>query len=250
MASLPIRALAERLWRGKARAVKLAILETGRPPGDLASRFGDYPTMFEQLLGDRFEFESYDVAAGRLPTDAHQVYLITGSPAGVYEPVPWIAPLCEFIRSAKDSRMVGICFGHQVMAEALGGHVERSTKGWGAGLHRYELMDWQPWMDGDGTIDVPASHQDQVVLPPPNTVITAQSSFTPFAGLAWTDRPAISFQFHPEFSPAFAKALIEQRYDIVPDPDAAIASLDAPNDNERVGEWIRRFLTFQSGRRN
>ena len=72
----------------------------------------------------------------------------------------------------------------------------------------------------------------------------AQSAFTPFAGLAlaWTDRPAISFQFHPEFAPAFAKALIEQRYDIVPDPDAAIASLDAPNDNARVGGWIRRFL--------
>ena len=64
--------------------------------------------------------------------------------------------------------------------------------------------------------------------------------FTPLAALAWTDRPAISFQFHPEFSAAFAKALIEKRYDIVPDPDAAIASLDAPNDNARVGGWIRR----------
>ena len=62
------------------------------------------------------------------------------------------------------------------------------------------------------------------------------------AGLAWTDRPAISFQFHPEFSPAFAKALIQRRYDVVPDPDTAIASLDAPNDNGRVGRWIRNFL--------
>jgi GMP synthase-like glutamine amidotransferase len=228
--------------------VKLAILETGRPPGDLAERFGDYPAMFAGLLGRDFETEAFDVRAGRFPSGGHDAVLITGSPAGVYDPLPWIAPLCEFIRSAKDSRMVGICFGHQIMAEALGGHVEKSDKGWGAGLQRYELMDWQPWMDGDETIDVPASHQDQVVRPPPNTEITAQSAFTPFAGLAWTDRPAISFQFHPEFSPAFAKALIEQRYDIVPDPGAVIASLDAPNDNERVGEWIRRFLSFKSGR--
>jgi GMP synthase-like glutamine amidotransferase len=72
--------------------------------------------------------------------------------------------------------------------------------------------------------------------------VVASSDFTPFAGLAWTDRPAISFQFHPEFTPAFAKALIAERYDIVPNPDAAIASLDAPNDNARVGSWIRRFL--------
>ena len=77
---------------------------------------------------------------------------------------------------------------------------------------------------------------------PPGTEVVARSGFTPFAALAWTDRPAISFQFHPEFSPAFAKALIEKRYDIVPDPVGAIASLDAPNDNERVGSWIRRFL--------
>ena len=65
---------------------------------------------------------------------------------------------------------------------------------------------------------------------------------TPFAALAWTDRPAISFQFHPEFSVAYAKALIEKRYDRVNDPDAALASLDAPNDNEVVGGWIRKFL--------
>ena len=79
-------------------------------------------------------------------------------------------------------------------------------------------------------------------MQPPNTDIVAQSSFTPFAALAWTDRPAISFQFHPEFSVGYAKALIEKRYDRVNDPDAAIASLDAPNDNARVADWMRRFL--------
>ena len=139
--------------------------------------------------------------------------------------------------------MVGVCFGHQVMAEALGGHVEKSDKGWGAGLHRYEIVRREPWMDAADEIAAPASHQDQVVVQPPNTEIVAASAFTPFAALAWTDRPAITFQFHPEFTPEFAKALIEQRYDIVPDPDAAIASLGAPNDNARVGGWISRFLT-------
>ena len=66
---------------------------------------------------------------------------------------------------------------------------------------------------------------------------------TPFAALAWTDRPAISFQFHPEFTPAYAKALIDARRDRMPDADARIATLDAPNDTARVGSWIRRFLT-------
>ena len=168
--------------------------------------------------------------------------LITGSPAGVYDPLPWIAPLMDFIRSADGAKMIGVCFGHQVMAEALGGHVEKSDKGWGAGLHRYAVVRDERWIDSAGTIAIPASHQDQVIMQPPNTNVVAASDFTPFAALAWTDRPAISFQFHPEFSPAFAKALIEKRYDRIPEPEAAIASLDAPNDNHAVGGWIRRFL--------
>ena len=221
----------------------LAILETGRPPGDLAQTCGSYPQMFGELLGPGFEVESFDVQAGHLPDSAaHGAYLITGSPAGVYDPLPWIEPLLAFIREARDAKMVGVCFGHQAMAEALGGHVEKSDKGWGAGLHRYTVVRSEPWIDTAGTIAIPASHQDQVIVQPPNTEVVAASDFTPFASLAWTDRPAISFQFHPEFSPAFAKALIEKRYDVVPDPDAAIASLDAPNDNSVVGGWIRRFL--------
>ena len=223
--------------------MKLAILETGRPPGNLAEQFGSYPMMFQKMLGFGFETESFDVQAGELPDSSdHDAVLITGSPAGVYDPLPWIPGLLDFIRAAKASRMVGICFGHQAMAEALGGKVEKSDKGWGAGLHRYGVVRREPWLDGETEIAAPASHQDQVVVQPPNTEIVIESAFTPFAGLAWTDRPAISFQFHPEFSPAFAKALIERRYDVVPDPDTAIASLDAPNDNLRVASWIRRFL--------
>jgi GMP synthase-like glutamine amidotransferase len=223
--------------------MKLAILKTGHPPGDLAQKFGDYPSMFADLLGPDFETESFDVAAGVLPAPGmHHSYLLTGSPAGVYDPLPWIEPLKQFIRAAKDSKMVGVCFGHQIMAEALGGHVEKSDKGWGAGLHRYSILRSEPWIDTAGMIAVPASHQDQVVVQPPNCDVVAGSDFTPFAALAWIDRRAISFQFHPEFSPAFAKALIENRYDVVPDPDAAIASLDAPHDNVRVAGWIRRFL--------
>ena len=222
----------------------LAILETGRPPGDLAQPFGDYPDMLGGLLGPGFAIESFDVQAGELPRDprAHDGILITGSPAGVYDPLPWIAPLLDFIRTAGDTKMVGICFGHQAMAQALGGTVVKSDKGWGAGLHHYDVVRTEPWMDGATRIAIPASHQDQVVVRPPNTDIVAASDFTPLAALAWTDRPAISFQFHPEFSCRYAQALIRQRYDVVPDPDRAIASLDAPNDTARVGAWIRNFL--------
>jgi len=237
--------LAEAQSGGKACAMKLAILETGRPPGDLEATFGDYSAMFGHMLGDRFEIATFDVAAGHLPADPadHHAYLITGSPAGVYDPLPWIAPLLDFIRRAKDSKMVGICFGHQAMAEALGGRVEKSDKGWGAGLQNYSVVRREPWMDGERSVAIPASHQDQVIVQPPETEVVVTSNFTPYAGLAWTGRPAISFQFHPEFSAEFAKALIRERFDRVPDPAAAIASLNAPNDSALVATWIRRFLT-------
>jgi GMP synthase-like glutamine amidotransferase len=225
--------------------VKLAILVTGAPPPALAERFGRYPEMFRRLLGEDFDYSSYDVTAGELPVEvgAHEAYLATGSPAGVHDRLPWIGPAAQFLRMAKGrAKLVGICFGHQLMAEAFGGHVEKSEKGWGVGLHTYPIVRREPWMDEASLISIPASHQDQVVLQPPRTEVIASSIFTPYAALAWRDQPAVSFQFHPEFEPDYAKALIESRRERVPNADAAIASLDRPNDRQRVGEWIRRFL--------
>lgn len=224
--------------------MRVGILETGTPPAELVPRFGRYPAMLERLLGPGFDYSTWDVAGGELPGDPDEraAWLITGSPAGVYDPLPWIAPLLDFIRSATKAKLVGICFGHQAMAQALGGHVEKSDKGWGIGLHTYPLVRREPWRDDSAAVSIPVSHQDQVVLQPPGSRVVASSPFTPYAALAYRDRPAISFQFHPEFEPEFAKALIEARRDKLPEPDAAIASLDAPNDRERVGCWIREFL--------
>lgn len=227
--------------------MKIAVLETGVPPAPLTDKFGDYPAMFADLLGPGFELETFDVQTGHLPNPAaHEAVMITGSPAGVYEPLPWIPQLLEFIRATKGSRMIGVCFGHQAMAQALGGEVIKSPKGWAAGLQHYDVVQPQPWTNGERKIAIPASHQDQVVVQPPATEVVVASDFTPFASLAWTDRPAISFQFHPEFSVGYAKALIEKRYDRVNLPDQAIASLDAPNDNARVADWIRNFLNGEA----
>ncbi len=228
------------------RGVKVGILETGKPPAHLIPRFGRYPDMFRDLLGNGFDYAAFDVEAGELPADpsGHDAWIVTGSPAGVYEDRDWIAPLLAFLRRAETAKLVGICFGHQAMAHALGGHVEKSDKGWGIGLHSYPITGRKAWMDGDDAamVRVPASHQDQVALQPPETDVIASSVFTPYAGLAWRDRPALSFQFHPELSADYTKALLDSRRDRLADADAAIASLDAPNDNARVGGWIRRFL--------
>lgn len=227
--------------------MKIAALETGVPPAPLADEFGSYPAMFADLLGDGYEIDTFDVTKGEYPQRGeYPAFLVTGSPAGVYEELPWIAPLLEFIRDTREQKMIGVCFGHQAMAQALGGTVVKSEKGWGAGLHRYWVTHEAPWIHKTDTISIPASHQDQVVVQPPSTDVVAASPFTAFAALAWKDRPAISFQFHPEFTPAYAKALIEKRYDRVNDPEQALASLDEPNDNQRIATWIRRFLESPS----
>ena len=225
--------------------MRIAILETGRPPADLVPRFGTYPEMFERLLGPGFEASVFDVAAGELPErpESFPAYLVTGSPAGVYEDHVWIEPLKAFLRAASGkARIVGICFGHQIMAEAFGGRVEKSARGWGVGLQTLEILARRPFMNGEAAVSVPASHQDQIVVPPPGAEVLAGSLFSPYGILAYTDRPALSMQFHPEFEPAFAQALIESRRERLPTPDAAIASLDRPNDSACVGGWIRRFL--------
>lgn len=223
----------------------IGILETGAPPAGLAGRFGDYPDMMRAMLGEGFSAASYNVAAGEWPEgpEAHGGWIVTGSPAGVYDDLPWIQPLIAFLRDAKGkAKLVGICFGHQIMAEAFGGRVEKSDKGWGVGLHRYDIEARAPWMDDAAAIAIPVSHQDQVVVQPPASRVLAGSAFNPLGVLAYEDQPAISLQCHPEFAPAYARALIEARRDRLPDPDAAIASLDAPDDRERVARWIRRFL--------
>lgn len=229
--------------------MKIGVLRTGWPPRAEQARFGSYPDMFRRLLGeDAYGWVEFGVDQGALPEAPEDcdAYIVTGSARGVYDADPWIGQLMEFLRHAKGrAKLVGVCFGHQVMAEAFGGRVIKSPKGWGIGAQDYGVVGREPWMDSATSVRLPASHQDQVVESPPGAEVILASTFTPLAGLAYRDQPAISIQPHPEFEPAYAKALIESRREAVysdAQADMAVASYDLPDDRTRVAGWIRRFL--------
>jgi GMP synthase-like glutamine amidotransferase len=226
--------------------MRIGVLETGAPPKSLRPAYGTYPEMFQALLGDSYAYETFDVRGSLPAPESCDGFVITGSAAGVYEDLHWISPAMDWLRAARGrTKLVGVCFGHQLMAQAFGGEVTKSPKGWGVGLNRYDVVRPTPWTGGASSFAIPASHQDQVIAIPPDAEVVAASEFTPVAMLSWTDQPAISMQGHPEFTPAYATALIEsRREEKLTDAEAsrAVESLKQPDDRARVAGWIRAFL--------
>ena len=235
--------------------MKLTILETGLPPGAIRDDWPRYPAMFEDLIRPHMPgltCESIAVCDGAdLPAlDSVESVLVTGSAAGVYEDHSWMAPLFDFIRRAGAARIpqIGVCFGHQAIAAAMGARVEKSDKGWGIGRHVYDIChkpDWMSGLDGRDTFSLGVSHQDQVLSLPEGARLIAASDFTPYAALDYGRMPAISFQGHPEFSAGFCCALYNVRRGTAfsgERVDGACESLGTPVDNSLVGQWMARFL--------
>lgn len=233
--------------------MKLTILKTGQVPAPLAGRFPSYPDMFRAMFerdGARFDFDVVDVPGGAPIPDPEtlQAVLITGSPAGVYEDHPWLDPLRGFIRKAYTRRtpMVGICFGHQIIADALGGEVRKSEKGWGMGRHTYRIVNRPRYFDPPrASVSLACSHQDQVVTAPLEAKVLLASDFTPNAGLHYENGRTLTFQPHPEFEDGYASALAELRRGHAPDDvvDAALASMRKPSDSPLVVRAISQFLS-------
>lgn len=219
----------------------IGILQTGLAPEALAPAMGDYPDMFARLLdGHGFTFKTFQVVNGTFPATVHDCdgWLITGSKHGAYEDHPWIPPLEAFIRAAFDARVpvVGICFGHQIIAQAMGGKVEKFAGGWSVGPTTYDF-------DGE-TVTLNAWHQDQVVQRPAGATVIASNDFCENAALLYDDR-ALTIQAHPEFKPDFVEGLMKTRaIGVVPDPllQAAATKLDTPLQDKTMAARIAAFF--------
>lgn len=213
---------------------------------------GDYLELFGRLFGAHvpdLELRPYDVVGGELPDgpEACDGWVCTGSRHSAYDDLPWIAGLQEFIRqvAASDRPFVGICFGHQVLAQALGGRVERAGSGWGAGVRTVAVDAPRPWMEpGAASLRLHFMHQDQVVEVPPGASVVGSAPHCPVAVLAVGDR-LLGIQAHPEFTDAYSKALlVDRELRIGPEATAeAAATLGGPTDDGTAARWIGRFLS-------
>ena len=208
---------------------------------------------FLSSTGVDFDFKGYEVVQGQLPAspDECDAYVITGSPRGAYDSDPWIGELMQFVRDGYQAgrKFVGICFGHQVIAQALGGHVQKAEVGWGLGVKTQTISQVKPWMNGTpAQISLYFAHQDQVQRLPESADLLGGNEFCPIGMYAIADQ-VLGIQGHPEFTESHMRDVLKQQRlnGRMAEADTAEESLHKRVvDGQLVAEWIVNFLQMQN----
>ena len=231
--------------------IAIGLLQTDSVLPHLQVVHGDYPAMFRQVLeqtGLSFEMSVFDVEHGCYPADLDECdgYVITGSRMSVYDDEPWIKELGSFVQELdkQQKKLVGICFGHQLVAHVLGGKTQASNKGWGVGCHNSRLLTTvAKILPGVDAFSLLSSHKDQVSELPPNADLIASNAFCEIAAMRIEDH-ILTFQGHPEFTPAYSKALLDMRRELLGEETyrRGVQSLQQSLDRVTVAAWMIRFI--------
>lgn len=232
-------------------SLRICILQADTLHPDLAERFSGYGDKFVRLLNRQAEVQCdiYDVVAQEYPADPHKydAFLVTGSKADSFATQAWIVRLREYLvqRYQSGDVLLGICFGHQILALALGGQVQRAVQGWGVGVHSYTMLDTPvAGLQVPQALQLLISHRDQVTKLPEHAVCLAASEFCPYAAYVIGEQ-VLCFQGHPEFSHDFSRALMQLRRSIYTPEfySQGIKSLEKQHDGDLVAGWMVEFIT-------
>lgn len=229
--------------------MKVGLLECDHVLEKYAHIAGDYRQMFEDLFArhaPQLELVNFDVRNGELPVsvDACEAFICTGSRFSAYDPEDWIQELKGFLRQLRDANkpFVGICFGHQMMAETLGGKVEKAQQGWGIGVHGLNIVKQESWMQPEqASCGVQYSHRDQVTRLPENSVLLGESDHCPVA-MFRVGETMLGIQGHPEFPAAYVEALVRGRTELIGADKVNATKFDAPTDEAIITNWLAKFL--------
>lgn len=212
--------------------------------------FAGYPELFGNLLPNH-ELVNYFVCDGVFPESAskHDAWIITGSKLSVYNDIDWIHSLKSFVRDIANANgiCVGVCFGHQMLGEAMGGKVLKSQMGWCVGVHQFEIAKSTDWMiPKSSKVNLLMSCQDQIQVLPPNSKVIANAPKCP-VGIIQIGNKMLGIQGHPEFSAEYLKFLMESRINRIDESiiKEGLESLKLPKHSDIVGEWINAFLCQQ-----
>lgn len=228
----------------------LGILEADTLYADLVDDYRSYGQMLATLLArqdGQLRFRFYQIQQGELPAPFEcDAYLLTGSKAGVYDDLPWLAPLALWLRQsfARGEKLLGVCFGHQMIAHSLGGFAAKSPKGWGVGLHQTRIEALPHWLnDAPSELCLIYSHQDQVERLPLEAVRLYGSEFCPNAAY-FIGNQVLCFQGHPEFDVEYTRRLLQRRAKAIGESLLAqkLAQLAPTPDSELVGRWMTGLI--------
>jgi len=231
--------------------MKIGILNADAVKAEFVAEFGEYPDMFSRLLmavDPDAEFVTYEVMNGEYPADIDEVdgYLITGSKLSVYDDVDWINTLKNFVRKLHGAKkkLIGICFGHQLVAEALGGKTRQANQGWCVGVHKAKLtVDAESYGPVAAEFQILSNHKDQVEKMPVGAKLLASTAACPIA-MTQLGEHILTFQGHPEFDKGYALGLLNMRREILGESVylSAVDTLHQDTDNSQVARWVLDFV--------